>query len=72
MAKGITEFRQDVCKGCELCANVCPKNCLELEKEHTNSHGYHPIHNAKPDECVGCGSCALMCPDGVISVYMEE
>lgn len=32
---------KDLCKGCGLCADVCPKGLLALSK-HINARGYHP------------------------------
>ena len=72
MMRGKLVIRGDVCKGCELCASVCPKGILALEELNTNSAGYHPIHLSDPAACVGCGNCGLMCPDGAIDVYREE
>ena len=71
MAKGKVELKKDICKACELCASVCPKNCLELDRTAVNVKGYHPITMARPEDCIGCASCAIICPDCVISVYVE-
>ncbi len=67
---GIVTFRQDRCKGCELCALVCPKNIIVMDETTTNRKGYHPaaIRPEDLDKCVGCGSCAKMCPDSIITV----
>ena len=59
----------EACKGCELCIRVCLKNLLEIDEEHINAKGYHPIHITKPEKCVACGSCALICPDNVFEIY---
>ena len=72
MAKGILVIKADRCKGCELCASVCPKKILEIDKVAINKKGYHPIGLTSEDECVGCVSCAIMCPDGAINVYIED
>lgn len=72
MVKGIVEFDEERCKGCELCIAVCPKKILALHKIKFNKKGYHPAGAVDPDSCTGCGSCAVMCPDGVISVYRED
>ena len=61
-------FKTEICKGCGLCINVCPKNVLELNKDKLNSKGHHPGEAARPDDCVGCAFCATMCPDCVITV----
>lgn len=72
LAKGILVIKADRCKGCELCASVCPKKILEIDKVAINKKGYHPIGLTSEGECVGCGSCAIMCPDGAINVYIED
>ena len=35
---------EDVCKGCGLCIDACPKNIMEIDKSHLNKKGYHPAH----------------------------
>ena len=58
---------KDLCKGCGLCADVCPKGLLALSK-HINARGYHPIAIEEQEKCIGCAVCARMCPDAVITV----
>ncbi len=71
MAKGYLKFREDKCKGCELCVSVCPKNILAIDTSRVNKKDYRPVICIDPENCIGCGSCALMCPDGVINVYRD-
>lgn len=59
---------EDVCKGCEMCVNACPRNLIALAKDKINAKGYHPAQLVKPKECIGCKSCAIMCPDVAITV----
>ena len=61
-------FDQDRCKGCALCAIVCPKKIVELDSSVTNKKGYHPAHVTDIELCIACASCAKMCPDSVITV----
>ena len=61
-------FREDICKGCGLCVNACPKNLLCLSNTRLNQKGYTPVELTDPDECIACASCAMMCPDCVITV----
>lgn len=58
----------DLCKGCGLCVNACPKKILELEKSRLNTKGYHPATCVDPASCVGCAFCAVQCPDSAITV----
>ena len=51
---------RETCKGCGLCAEVCPKQI--------NTKGYHPIGITDQESCIGCAFCARMCPDAVIKV----
>ena len=46
---------KDLCKGCGLCADVCPKGLLALSK-HINARGYHPIAIEEQEKCIGCAS----------------
>lgn len=61
-------FKTDVCKGCGLCVNACPKNIVVLDESKLNVKGHHPATCVDMDACVGCASCAIMCPDCVITV----
>lgn len=46
------------CSGCEACANVCPKNAIEMRRD---AEGFaYPTINRKL--CVSCGKCDATCP----------
>ena len=59
---------EDICKGCGLCIDACPKNIMELDRQRLNKKGYHPAHCTLLAECIGCAFCATMCPDVAITV----
>lgn len=61
-------FQEELCKGCGLCVNACPKHLLALSKTQLNQKGHTPVELTDPDACVGCAFCATMCPDCVITV----
>ncbi len=65
-------IREDRCKGCGLCVNVCPKKVLELAKHRLNSKGYHPAEPVREEDCISCAMCATMCPDVAIKVEKED
>ncbi|MBR3750387.1 MAG: 4Fe-4S binding protein [Clostridia bacterium] len=60
-------FLKDVCKGCSLCIEACPKNIIKLSKS-INAKGYNYAELTDEAACIGCASCARMCPDCVITV----
>ena len=68
MAK--VSFRNDRCKGCGLCVDVCPKKIVMIDKSVLNQKGYHvaTVKDEDMENCIGCAFCASMCPDCVIKV----
>ena len=66
MAK--VSFREDRCKGCGLCVDVCTKKIVKMATDRINAKGFHPATVTEQDKCIGCAFCATMCPDVVIEV----
>ena len=65
--KGFIEVDIQKCKGCQLCATVCPVHAIGYS-EQTNDKGYYYAISIN-DDCIGCANCAIMCPDSVITAY---
>ncbi|MDO5014806.1 MAG: 4Fe-4S binding protein [Clostridia bacterium] len=65
-------IREDRCKGCGLCVDVCPKKVLELSEKIINKKGHHPVQAVNEEDCISCAFCATMCPDCVITVEKED
>ena len=61
-------IKEELCKGCELCVNACPKGILKLAEDKINAKGYHPASVTNEKECTQCAACATMCPDVAITV----
>ena len=61
-------FKQDKCKGCQLCVNACPKKILKMDESKVNPKGYNPISCIDMEQCIACAFCAIMCPDMIIEV----
>lgn len=67
-ARGNILIDTEECKGCGLCVESCPPECLELQPD-LNAYGVHPAHYTG-DGCTGCGICFYCCPEpGAITVY---
>ena len=62
------EITAAYCKGCLLCADVCPKNVIGVT-DAVNEKGFQFAVPLRPEDCVGCAMCAIMCPDAAIEVY---
>ena len=61
-------FQTDLCKGCGLCVEACPKHILVITQGKINKKGYSPAEMTDQEACIGCAFCATMCPDCVITV----
>jgi 2-oxoglutarate ferredoxin oxidoreductase subunit delta len=66
-------FRAELCKGCGLCIDVCPKKIIVFAPVKLNSKGFHPAQMLDDEaiKCIACAMCATMCPDCVIKVEKE-
>lgn len=70
MAQGRIVIDDVLCKGCELCAAVCPKDLIDMEPRRLTPKGYHPAILVDPDqECTGCAICSVICPEAAITVF---
>ena len=64
----VVRISRDVCKGCGLCVEFCPRELLAMDGE-LNKRGVHPAKVAgDPAVCTGCGNCAAICPDAAIEI----
>ena len=46
------------CSGCGACANICPKNCIRMERDEMG-FAYPTVDT---DVCINCGRCETVCP----------
>ena len=58
------------CKGCFICAGVCPKKVL-IQSDVLGVKGFPIVQIDETKECIGCGACFKMCPDYCIEIVDE-
>ena len=54
------DIREDACRGCGLCVDVCPTAVLVLDEAGRKAK----VKTA--EDCIACLSCAYLCPSGTI------
>ncbi len=64
-------FDAELCKGCSLCIEVCPKDIIKLV-DNLNEKGYRTANVLEQDKCISCMACGIICPDGVITIYRPK
>ena len=64
------EIKQEWCKGCYICVELCPREVLERD-ETAFVRGFHPVVVVHPEDCSLCRLCELLCPDLAIAVSEE-
>lgn len=52
--------KKEDCYGCGACANICPKNAIEL-KQDEQGFSYPKVDQEK---CIECGLCSKSCQIG--------
>ncbi|HOV22317.1 MAG TPA: ferredoxin family protein [Candidatus Ratteibacteria bacterium] len=65
------KVKNEKCKGCKLCIEVCPKNVFKIST-HFNKLGVHYAIVDKENNCNGCKRCVIICPDIAIEIYQKE
>ena len=50
---------KETCTGCNACAYICPRKCIDFKDDKTFNIAY-PVINE--NECINCGKCSKICP----------
>ncbi|MBD3213114.1 MAG: 4Fe-4S dicluster domain-containing protein [Candidatus Lokiarchaeota archaeon] len=65
------KIKEEYCKGCGFCVEICPKNILK-QNSKSNLKGYILPEVIDREECIFCKKCELICPEIAISIIREE
>lgn len=58
---------ENLCKGCNICTEFCPRKVYEQSKELDKKGIYLPVPENE-EKCTKCHLCVLMCPDQAIEI----
>jgi len=62
-------INEELCKGCDICVELCPTNVFELS-EQINTKGYYVPKPILIENCTGCKICDLICPE--MAILLEQ
>lgn len=65
------KIKSDLCKGCDICIESCPKHVYTKSSKENKKGVYLPCPLNEGD-CNNCHLCELMCPDQTITVEDNE
>lgn len=63
--KGFIHIYEDLCKGCEICVAMCPKDILAMGDDLK-------VHVVNRKDCTVCRICEWHCPDFAIFIEKKE
>lgn len=52
-------LKKNVCSGCGICQNICPKQCIKTVLDRNKGYYVTTLDSAK---CIDCGLCKKVCP----------
>ncbi|MGE5421676.1 MAG: 4Fe-4S binding protein [Ignavibacteriales bacterium] len=61
----------ELCKGCGLCKEKCPKECL-VWSDKLGLYGTPTVIPKDKESCIACGICQITCPDCAILIEKKK
>jgi 4Fe-4S ferredoxin len=67
-------LKRELCNGCGVCAEVCPKDSVNLKTAVIENGRLtrFPIVDIDANTCILCGVCAFFCPLGAIEAWVDD
>lgn len=65
------KINHDLCKGCDICIESCPKHVYSKSKDVNKKGVYLPV-SENEEKCNKCNLCELLCPDQAITVEEDD
>ncbi len=63
--KAFIRIYKGLCKGCEICVDLCPKDILAMSDDLK-------VHVVNLTDCIACYMCEWHCPDFAIFIEPKE
>jgi len=67
-------LKRDLCNGCGICAEVCPKDSVNIKPAVTEKGRLSQVPTVDIDAktCILCGVCAVLCPLGALDAWVND
>jgi 4Fe-4S ferredoxin len=69
LSERILKYLRELCTGCGICVEVCPKDCIQLNPP--SAKNTHPLIIIDSNECHLCGICCEVCLFNAIDVHVN-
>jgi len=67
-------LKRDLCNGCGICAEVCPKDSVNVKRAvlENGRLSHLPAVDIDAKTCILCGVCAVFCPLNALEAWVNE
>jgi ferredoxin len=70
---GVDSSGEHRCVACDLCVQICPSRCLQMESEESAAGSRRVIRfELMRASCISCGMCRDECPENAIEMISRD